>query len=66
MYTEILRSIAGIHIFPVISLVLFIAFFTGMLVRVMRLERSQVDRYARLPLEDMGRAQRRSDDAAHA
>ena len=54
MYTEILRSIAGIGVYPVISLVVFVTFFTGVLVRVVRMERSNVDRLARLPLEGNG------------
>jgi cytochrome c oxidase cbb3-type subunit 4 len=51
MYTEILRSIAGIGIYPVISLVVFVTFFTAVLVQVVRMERSRVDRLARMPLE---------------
>ena len=51
MYAEILRSIAGIGIYPVISLVVFVTFFTGVLVQVARMERSRVDTLSRLPLD---------------
>ena len=56
MYKEILRSIAGIEIYPVISLVVFVTFFTLVLVRVVRMDRSRVDRLARLPLDGDGAA----------
>lgn len=56
MYKEILRSIAGIEIYPVISLVVFVTFFTGVLVRVVRMDRSRVDRLSRLPLDGDGAA----------
>lgn len=52
MYTEILRGIEGIGIFPVISLVLFVTVFTVMLVRVARTDREQLARHAALPLAD--------------
>ncbi len=51
MYKEILRDIAGIEIYPVISLVVFVTFFVAVLVRVVRMERSRVDRLAHLPLD---------------
>ena len=52
MYKEILRAIAGIEIFPVISLVLFISVFTIALVRVIRMDRRDVDDWSRLPLDE--------------
>jgi hypothetical protein len=52
MYTEILRGIEGIGIFPVISLVMFVTVFTVMLVRVARTDRERLARHAALPLSD--------------
>jgi hypothetical protein len=52
MYTDVLRSIAGIEVFPVLSLVLFVTFFTAVLVWTVRMDRVRVDRLAALPLED--------------
>lgn len=52
MYGDILRGIIGVEIFPVISLVIFVGFFTGVLVRVARMKRSQIDHLSRLPLAD--------------
>ena len=50
MYADILRSISGIEVFPVLSLVIFVTFFTGVLVRVARMTRPQVEHLSRLPL----------------
>jgi cytochrome c oxidase cbb3-type subunit 3 len=51
MYKETLRAIAGIGIFPAISLVLFIVIFSVMLVRVFRMDRADTEHLAGLPLE---------------
>jgi hypothetical protein len=51
MYTEILSSIDGIGVFPVVSLLLFVAFFTGMLVWVARADRGELMRRAAMPLD---------------
>jgi cytochrome c oxidase cbb3-type subunit 4 len=52
MYAEILQRIEGIEVFPVISLVLFVIVFSGMLIQVCRVDRSRLDRMAALPLDD--------------
>ena len=52
MYKETLRSIAGIGVFPVISLLLFMAVFATAAVRTLRMRRDVADRLASLPLED--------------
>ncbi len=52
MYTEVLRSIEGIAIFPVVSLVTFVIVFAIVLVRAARLDSSSLNRFARLPLEE--------------
>jgi UPF0716 family protein affecting phage T7 exclusion len=51
MYTDILLSIAGIGVFPTISLVLFVTVFTVMLVRVARADPRQLEARAALPLD---------------
>lgn len=51
MYTEILRSITGIEIFPVIALLLFVTVFTAAIVRAMRMDRGRVEHLSSLPLE---------------
>jgi cytochrome c oxidase cbb3-type subunit 3 len=51
MYKETLRAIAGIGLFPALSLVLFIIVFTVVLVRVFRMDRAETEHLASLPLE---------------
>lgn len=52
MYKDILLSIAGIDVFPVVSLVLFVAVFSIMLIRVAMMDRAGTARLAALPLDD--------------
>ena len=51
MIREVLQSISGIATYPVIALILFFAFFTGVLIWIARLDKGFVARMARLPLE---------------
>ncbi len=51
MYKEVLRTIVGIEVFPVLSLVIFLAVFLVMLVWVLRLDRTRLATYANLPLD---------------
>ena len=60
MYKEVLRTIVGIEIFPVLSLVIFLAVFVVMLVWVIRLDRHRLATYATLPLDDAAAAGRTS------
>ena len=52
MHKEVLRAIAGVDVFPVISLCMFFAVFAIVLVRTIRLDSARVARCARLPLEE--------------
>lgn len=52
MYKEVLRTIAGIEVYPVLSLLIFVTVFVVMLVWVLRLDRRQLNTYAALPLEE--------------
>jgi hypothetical protein len=52
MHTETLRAIDGIGIFPVVSLLLFVAVFTVMLIRTARIDRRRLAEYANLPFND--------------
>ncbi len=51
MYTDILRRIAGIEVFPVVSLLLFVTVFTVALIWTLRLDPERVGRLSRLPLD---------------
>jgi cbb3-type cytochrome oxidase subunit 3 len=61
MYKEILRTIVGIEVFPILSLLIFVTVFVVMLVWVLRLDRRTLAACAHLPLDDdhaAGRASR--------
>lgn len=54
MYQDILRNIAGIEVFPVLSLLLFVVLFAIVIIMTMRMDRRRVARLAGLPLEEEG------------
>ena len=60
MYMDVLRAIAGIEVFPVMSLILFVAVFGGMLVWVARADRASLDRAAAMPLDESAPSDRRA------
>lgn len=51
MFKDILLGIAGIEVFPVISLVLFVLVFSIVVIRAGRMDRAGAQQLARLPLE---------------
>ena len=55
MYKDILLSITGIEVFPVVSLVLFVTVFTAVLISVVRMDRTRAEALASLPLDDSER-----------
>lgn len=59
MYKDILRGIVGIEVYPLVSLLLFVAMFAIVVLRVVRMDRARVQQMAALPLE-------RRDEAAAA
>lgn len=51
MYKEVLRSIDGIGIFPTVALILFLGFFAGMIIYLVKKGKGHWEAAARLPLE---------------
>lgn len=51
MYKDVLRAIAGIDTFPVISLVLFVSAFTLAVLWTLHMDRQSADHLAALPLD---------------
>jgi hypothetical protein len=47
-----METIIGIEIFPLISFIIFFAFFVGLLIYVARLSKPYIDKVGGLPLED--------------
>lgn len=66
MHTDILRAIVGIEIFPVISLLLFVGVFAGVLAWAARADRDVLDRHAALPLDDRAGSRRDAPAGADA
>ena len=52
MYQEVLRNVEGIGIFPAVSLVVFVAVFTLVVIHAWRMDVAGVRHMAALPLED--------------
>ena len=51
-FKNYLESIAGVTVYPLISLVIFVAFFVGLLWYVFRMSRQEVDEMKAVPLDD--------------
>ena len=51
MYKDVLQSIDGIEIYPIISLLIFFAFFVALAVWFCRADREHLRRASRLPLD---------------
>jgi hypothetical protein len=52
MYKEILRSIGGIDVYPVVSLFIFVTFFTLAIVRALRMDARSANENAALPVDE--------------
>jgi len=63
MYMEVLRSIEGVSIFPVVSLLVFVTVFTVMLLWTSRLSAGALREYADMPLDARRRAISTEGDA---
>lgn len=46
-----METIAGIEIFPLISLVIFFAFFVGLFIYIARTDKKQINEISRIPLD---------------
>ena len=54
MHKDILRSIGGIDVFPVVSLIVFLAVFAAAVVRTLRIGRQELAHLSSLPLDGGG------------
>jgi cbb3-type cytochrome oxidase subunit 3 len=52
MYKDVLRAIDGIWFYPVVSLVIFVLFFTTVFLWVFRMRKSEAIELAAMPLDD--------------
>lgn len=51
MYKSVLENISGVDIYPIVSLVIFFLFFTGVIIWVFKADKSYINKMGRLPLE---------------
>lgn len=51
MFDEILTSIEGIAIYPVFSLIVFVLFFLGLTIWVMKVDKKYIDKMSEIPFE---------------
>ncbi len=51
-FSTYLEQIMGVSIFPIISLVLFVAFFTGVVVWIYSIDKKEIEHMENLPLND--------------
>ncbi|MCK6603888.1 MAG: cbb3-type cytochrome c oxidase subunit 3 [Ignavibacteriaceae bacterium] len=52
MIKEVLNSINGVAIFPVVGLILFFPLFIGVVYYAFKMDKKKVDKLSNLPLED--------------
>jgi len=52
MYKDVLRSIENIDTMPLISLIVFMLFFIGMFIWVIKVDKGYIERMKSLPLND--------------
>lgn len=52
MYKEILRSIDNIEIYPILSLVIFLLFFVGMFIWVVKTPKDHIKHMESLPFDE--------------
>lgn len=51
MFENNLQSITGITIYPLFSLVVFVAFFTALIIYLMKVDKSHLEELSNIPLE---------------
>ncbi len=52
MYKEILQSIEGVEIYPIISLIVFVLFFIVVTIRLIRMDKNYINEMKQLPLNN--------------
>ena len=51
MYKEVLRSIEGVEIYPIVALLIFFSFFLAVVVRAFTADKEKLRQMAMLPLD---------------
>lgn len=58
MYKEVLQSIRGVDVYAIISLIIFILCFIIIIVRLLRMDKSYLNKMKQLPLEPDNNSQK--------
>ena len=53
MHKEVLSSIDGVSIFPVIAIIIFFIFFAILLIYVVRMDKKKIDEMASMPIDQV-------------
>ncbi len=51
-FSSYLEQIAGVSIYPIISLVLFVVFFTGVMIWIYSIDKKEIEHMENLPFQD--------------
>jgi cbb3-type cytochrome oxidase subunit 3 len=51
-FSSYLEQIAGVSIYPIISLVMFVAFFTGVMIWIYSIDKKEIEHMENLPFQD--------------
>lgn len=51
-FSTYLEQIMGVSLYPVVSLIIFTVFFTGVVIWIARMDKKQVDAMKNLPFND--------------
>lgn len=57
MYKEVLQSIKGVDVYGIISLIIFIASFIIITIKILRMDKSYLNKMKQLPLEQENNSQ---------
>ena len=52
MYKEILQSIEGVSVYPIISLIVFVLFFALILIWLLKVDKNYIKKMENLPFEN--------------
>ena len=52
MFKEVLQSIQGIEFYTIVSMIIFILFFIGMIIWLFKVDKKYIQDMSELPLED--------------
>ena len=52
MFKEVLQSIQGIEFYTIVSMIIFILFFIGMIIWLFKVDKKYIKEMSELPLED--------------